>query len=263
MYFFLFRNNGIYLNASTYLYWIVLMGWSLLPNALRPFQIYFAPPNLGIRTWVMPIKFCSGAYFFRLEVLKRAWNLRRGTLSLKPLPEDLCLGFLRPDKSIDLSRIWTREPWISRRARYPETTEADRHRDNVSASHGLPNNSLLRGNHGRRGDHWAHNVMWWHWAKVLASVFLFYFFPPAGITYSFSLLCTVLTAHSITCIITFEFLEFTSSDCAITDINPLLYHRHLTYEFVFDNLRLGMFPRIVYYHAKYIKLVFMKDLSCY
>ena len=26
----------------------VLMGWSLLPNALRPFQIYCAPPNLGI-----------------------------------------------------------------------------------------------------------------------------------------------------------------------------------------------------------------------
>ena len=40
-------------------------------------------------------------------------------------PEDLCSGFLRSEKSIDLSRVWTREPWISRRARYPETTEAD------------------------------------------------------------------------------------------------------------------------------------------
>jgi len=29
-------------------------------------------------------------------------------------------------KSIDLSRVWTREPWISRRARCPETTEADK-----------------------------------------------------------------------------------------------------------------------------------------
>ena len=28
----------------------VLMVWSLLPNALRPFQIYFDPTNLGIRT---------------------------------------------------------------------------------------------------------------------------------------------------------------------------------------------------------------------
>ena len=25
----------------------VLMEWSLLPNALRTFQIYYAPPNLG------------------------------------------------------------------------------------------------------------------------------------------------------------------------------------------------------------------------
>ena len=31
----------------------VLMGWSLLPNALRPFKIYCAPPTLGItRTWI-------------------------------------------------------------------------------------------------------------------------------------------------------------------------------------------------------------------
>ena len=28
-------------------------------------------------------------------------------------------------KSIDLSRVWTREPWISRRARYPETDYSD------------------------------------------------------------------------------------------------------------------------------------------
>ena len=28
-------------------------------------------------------------------------------------------------KSIDLSRVWTREPRISRRVRYPETTEVD------------------------------------------------------------------------------------------------------------------------------------------
>ena len=35
---------------SVVLYCIVfyLMGWSLLSNALRPFKIYFAPPNLGI-----------------------------------------------------------------------------------------------------------------------------------------------------------------------------------------------------------------------
>ena len=39
------------------LYCIVLKGWSLLPNALRPFQIYCAPPNLGIRTWICRLNF--------------------------------------------------------------------------------------------------------------------------------------------------------------------------------------------------------------
>ena len=56
-------------------------------------------------------------------------GLERGSPSLVRivglLPGDLCSGFLRPKKSIDLSWIWTREPWISRRARYPEITEAD------------------------------------------------------------------------------------------------------------------------------------------
>ena len=46
----------------------------------------------------MPIKLCSEAYFFRLEVLQRAWNLRLGTPSLKSLPEDLCSGVLYPEK---------------------------------------------------------------------------------------------------------------------------------------------------------------------
>ena len=32
------------------LFVFVLMGWSLLPNAMRPFKIYYAPPNLVIRT---------------------------------------------------------------------------------------------------------------------------------------------------------------------------------------------------------------------
>ena len=36
--------------VRTNLYCIVLMGWSLRPNALRPFQIYYTPPNLNITT---------------------------------------------------------------------------------------------------------------------------------------------------------------------------------------------------------------------
>ena len=47
------------------------------------------------------------------------------TPSLKSLPEDLCSVFVGPEKIIYLSEVWTREPWISGRARYPETTEAD------------------------------------------------------------------------------------------------------------------------------------------
>ena len=40
------------------------MGWSLLPNALRPFQIYCAAPNLGItRTWIYRLNFLRGLIF--------------------------------------------------------------------------------------------------------------------------------------------------------------------------------------------------------
>ena len=46
------------------LYCIVLMGWSLLRNALRPFKIYCAPPNLGIRTWICRIILLRGLFFF-------------------------------------------------------------------------------------------------------------------------------------------------------------------------------------------------------
>ena len=45
---------------------------------------------------------------------------------LKVPPRGLVLRiFTSWKKSIDLNWIWTCEPWISRRAGYPETTEAD------------------------------------------------------------------------------------------------------------------------------------------
>ena len=69
----------------------------------------------------MPIKFCSEAYVSGLRFYNKPDIWDSGPPSLKSLPEDLCSGFLRPEKSIDLSRVWTHEPWISRRARYPET----------------------------------------------------------------------------------------------------------------------------------------------
>ena len=46
----------------------------------------------------MSIKVCSEAYFFRIEVFLTTQTLRLGTPSLKSLPEDLCSGYLRPEK---------------------------------------------------------------------------------------------------------------------------------------------------------------------
>ena len=52
------------------LYCIVLMGWSLLPNALRPFQDILCFPEFRYYQDVnMPIKVCSEAYFVSPEVL--------------------------------------------------------------------------------------------------------------------------------------------------------------------------------------------------
>ena len=45
------------------LYWVVLMGWSFPPKALRPFQIYCAPPNLDIRTWMYLLNFAQRPIF--------------------------------------------------------------------------------------------------------------------------------------------------------------------------------------------------------
>ena len=50
---------------------IVLMGWSLLPNAQRPFKIYCAPPNLGItRTLICRLKFAQRPIFSGLRFIK-------------------------------------------------------------------------------------------------------------------------------------------------------------------------------------------------
>ena len=63
----------------------------------------------------MPIKFSSEAHFFRFEVLYEPESARRTCAQ----------DFYVLKKSIDLSGVWTRESWITRRSRYPETTEAD------------------------------------------------------------------------------------------------------------------------------------------
>ena len=48
----------------------VLMGWSLLLNALRPFKIYCALPNLGrpiTRTWICRLNFAQTPIFSGLR----------------------------------------------------------------------------------------------------------------------------------------------------------------------------------------------------
>ena len=83
------------------LYCIVLMGWSLLPNAPRPFWDLLCSPNLGIAmTWICRLNFCSETSFFQAW---GSWNVRLGIPSLKSLPEDLCSGFLRPEKNLSTS----------------------------------------------------------------------------------------------------------------------------------------------------------------
>ena len=105
------------------LYW---RGGHCCPMHCDLFKIYCAPPNLGIRTWICRLNFFQSPIFYAWGSLTSLKSQTR-TPSLKSLLEDLCSELLRLEKSIDLSRVWTRETWISRRALYSETTEADYH----------------------------------------------------------------------------------------------------------------------------------------
>ena len=56
--------SRIFLSRICIVFVFVSMGWSLLPNALRPFRIYCAPPNLGItRTWICGLNFAQKPIF--------------------------------------------------------------------------------------------------------------------------------------------------------------------------------------------------------
>ena len=109
------------------LYCIVLYWWCGHCCAMHcdVFKIYCALPNLGIRTWICRLNVAqrpifSGLTFFNEPEISDsgppAWSLSRRTCAQ---------DFYVLKKSINLSRVYIREPWISRRARYSETTEAD------------------------------------------------------------------------------------------------------------------------------------------
>ena len=73
----------------------------------------------------MPIKFCLEAFFSGLRFFNEP-EISDSDSQLKVPPGGLVLRIFMPwKKSIDLNRVRTREPWISRWVRYPETTEAD------------------------------------------------------------------------------------------------------------------------------------------
>ena len=72
------------------LYW---RGGHCCPMHCDLFNIFCAPLNLGItRTWICRLILLRGL-FFRLEII------RLGIPSLNSLPEDLCSGYLRPEKN--------------------------------------------------------------------------------------------------------------------------------------------------------------------
>ena len=73
----------------------------------------------------MPIKVCSEASFFLAWGSLTSLKSQTRDPQLEVPPGGLVLRvFTSWKKSIYLSRVWTREPLISRRARHPETTEA-------------------------------------------------------------------------------------------------------------------------------------------
>ena len=74
--------------------------------------------------------------------------------SIELPPGGLVLRLLHSEKiSIDLSRVWTREPRISRRERYPENTEADNHRMKIHKTLRSKLTTILIG-HGRLKAHY-------------------------------------------------------------------------------------------------------------
>ena len=94
-------------SSTDILYCIELQGWSLLPDAPRPFQIYCAPPNLGItRTWICPLNFAQMPIFSGLRFFNESEISDSG-------PQLKTKDFYVLKKSIDLSWVWTLDLEVS------------------------------------------------------------------------------------------------------------------------------------------------------
>ena len=83
----------------------VLMGWSLLPNALRQFKIYSAPSNLGItRTWICRLNFVQRPiFFFQVWASLTSFKSQTWDPQLKVLPGGLVLRIFTSWKNPSIS----------------------------------------------------------------------------------------------------------------------------------------------------------------
>ena len=63
---------------------IVLMGCSLLANALLPFKIHCASPNLGIRTWICRLNFAPRSIFSGYRFFNEPEISDLGPMALSP-----------------------------------------------------------------------------------------------------------------------------------------------------------------------------------
>ena len=83
----------------------VLMGWPLQPNALWPFQISYAPPNLGItRTWICWLNFSQRFIFSGLRFFNESEISDSGRPAWSPSRRTCAQDFYVLKKSINLSQ---------------------------------------------------------------------------------------------------------------------------------------------------------------
>ena len=131
--------------SQRFVFEYVFMGWSSLPNALRPCQMYCAPPNLGITgRWICRLNFAQRSFFSSFRFFNP--EILHSEPPASPSRRTSAQKFYVLKNFNGLSRVWSLEPWISRRARYPETTVAVTFKDI---------NADLMNRHARFVDHWA------------------------------------------------------------------------------------------------------------
>ena len=78
-----------------------------------------------LRTWICRLNFAQSPIISGLKFFNELQISQSGPPAWSPSRRTCSHDFYDLKKSIDLRRVSTREPWISRRARYSGTTDAD------------------------------------------------------------------------------------------------------------------------------------------